>query len=499
MRSRLLLLVLSCGLALAACSRRGAAPLTLTLAQPASAVSLDPHLHDEEATYSTLSHFYSRLVTFGAELEVVPELALSWENPTDTLWRFRLRTGVLFHDGRPFTAEDAAATIRRAIALPGSKVAFYLQSVEEARAAEPDVLEVRTRYPYAVLLNKLALIDVVPRDAPLAPITAPVGTGPYRFVAGAAGQPVVGARFSRFFGPLPAWERVTVLPFPDERERGTAVSHGKADIAGRLSEDAWAEARSLPGQRMLSREGIGVTMLGFSVKPGSPFADVRVRRAVARAVDRRDLAASWKDAPPAVPMAQLVPPGVFGHSRDFRPEEPGEAAARALLAEAGHPGGLDATVLVPDSARSLAPRLAAQLARVGIRLKVDSRPWPGFYEAWNRSEFQACLFAWSAATTDISDVFDAILHSPGEGYGGSNHLGYSDPELDRLIEASNRTLDPYQRLSQVEAALVIFRRDVPVVPLLLRPHMYAIRPGLDWTPRRDRRIRAVDVKPAEAS
>ena len=498
MQSRLILLAVAFGLTLPACSRKGAPPRLLTLAQPASAVSLDPHLHDEEATYSTLSHFYSRLVTFGPELEVIPELALSWESPSETIWRFRLRTGVVFHDGRPFTAEDAVATIRRGMELPGSKVAFYLQSVAEARAVAPDLLEVQTRYPYAVLLNKLALIDVVPRDAPRTPITAPVGTGPYRFVAGAPGQPIEGERFGRFFGPLPAWERVTILPFPDERERATAVSQQKADIAGRLSEDAWAAARSLPGQRLLSRDGIGVTMLGLSTRPGSPFSDVRVRRALARAIDRRELAAAWTDAPPAVPMAQLVPPGVFGHSRHFRAEGPDEAAARALLAEAGHAGGVDARLLVPDSARSLAPRLVAQLERVGIRLTVDSRPWPTFYERWSRSEFEATLFAWSAATTDVSDVLDALLHSPRDGYGGSNHFGYADPELDRLIELSNRTLDPYQRLTKVESALEIYRRDLPVVPLLVRPHMYAIRPGLDWTPRRDRRIRASDVKPEEA-
>lgn len=490
---------LAASLALSGCSRGGGEPRELRLAFPASATSLDPHMHDEEATYSTLAHFYDRLVTFSPELEVTPLLALSWENPSDTVWRFRLKTGVKFHDGRDFTADDAAATLTRALTLPGSKVAFYLQPVESARALAPDLLEVKTRYPTAVLLNKLAFIDVVPRDAGSAPITRPVGTGPYRFVSGAPGQPVVGESFDAYHGARPAFRRVTILPFPDERARAAAVPEGKADLAGRLAEEHWDWAGRQANVRLLKREGVGVTMLGFSVRPGSPFADVRVRRAVALSVDRGRLAAPDSRPALAVPMAQVVPPGVFGHGREVSPEAPDLAGARSLLAAAGFGQGLSTTLLVPESSRPLAEAISGQVAAAGIRLTLDVRPWPEFYELWSEASFTSCLFAWTAATGDVSDVLDALLHRRGDGYGGSNHLGYANPELDLLIEQSDRTLDPYQRLSLVAQALRIVRDDVPVVPLVVRSHLYAVRPGLDWTPRRDRRIRAVDVKPAEGA
>ena len=172
-------------LSLVALSCRGRAPKDeIVLAQVTSVVSLDPHLHDEEATHSTLSHFYSSLVNFGPELDVVPELAVSWDNPSDTLWRFHLRSGVVFHDGRPLEAADVVASLRRALDMKESQVRYYLEAVEDVRATDGATVEISTRHPSAALLNKLVFVAIVPRDTPRTPITSPAGTGPYRFVSG---------------------------------------------------------------------------------------------------------------------------------------------------------------------------------------------------------------------------------------------------------------------------------------------------------------------------
>src|SRR5262249_43184878 len=105
----------------------------LVIGQLSSATVLDPHLQDDERTYSSLDHFYNKLVTYGSELQILPELATRWENLSDTVWRFHLRPGVVFHNGHPFGAEDVLATIRRAQSLPGSQVSYYVQAIRDIR------------------------------------------------------------------------------------------------------------------------------------------------------------------------------------------------------------------------------------------------------------------------------------------------------------------------------------------------------------------------------
>ena len=101
--------------AAAACQRaRPHAGSRIAIGLLTSATTLDPHLQDDERSYSTLDHFYDKLVAFGPEMQIVPGLAVRWENVSDTEWRFHLRRGVVFHDGRPFGAEDVRATILRA-------------------------------------------------------------------------------------------------------------------------------------------------------------------------------------------------------------------------------------------------------------------------------------------------------------------------------------------------------------------------------------------------
>lgn len=469
----------------------------LVLAQVTSAVSLDPYLHDESSTASTLSHFYDKLVGFSADMDVVPELAVSWTNPSDTLWRFRLRKGVLFHDGRPCEAADVAASLIRARDLPGSRARYYVQSIADAVAIDAETVEVTTRAPTSVLLNKLVFIAIVPRDTPMAPITRPIGTGPYRFVAGAPAQPVEGERFERYWGPKPAFRRFRVVGIPAAKELAAAVPDGGADVASGISAAHWDEASARKGVRMVAREGLSVTMLGASLRKGSPFSDQRVRRAMSLAIDRAALAGARRPAL-ATPMFQVVPPGVFGFVQDLAPERPDLDAARRLLAEAGLAAGLDAPFLVPEHNEPLGRAVAEQVARVGIRLAPTVLPWPEVYERWHRGEdvLFVFVFVWSAATGDASDVLDALFHSPENGYGGSNRFGYRSGELDSLVEAANRILDPYERLARVQQAMRVVRRDLPVIPLLSQANLYAVRPGLEWSPRRDRRLRAFDVKPA---
>src|SRR5512140_2968935 len=129
----------------------------LRIAQLTSAITLDPHRHDSTYASATLGHFYDRLVNFGPDRELVPELAVRWENPSDTTWRLHLRDGVVFHDGRPFGAEDVVASIVRARSSD-SHVRHYVQPVHDVRAIDRLTVELTTDGVAPVLLNAPAFV-----------------------------------------------------------------------------------------------------------------------------------------------------------------------------------------------------------------------------------------------------------------------------------------------------------------------------------------------------
>jgi peptide/nickel transport system substrate-binding protein len=468
-------------------------PRIVVIGQVTSAIGLDPHLHDEESTHSALSHFYERLVAFGPDLDIRPELAVQWTNPSDTVWRFTLRKGVLFHDGTPLTAEDVVASLRRAERMPGSQVIHYLKNVASVTALSSREVEVVTSSPSPLLLNKLAFVAVVPRSAPDQAISDPVGTGPYRFVSGAPREVLEGEAFERYWGPRPAFSRFRVVPLPDARSRAHAILEHRADVVSRFPFEFTSWARGRKGMTLASRVGLGVSFLGFSLREGSPYRDRKVREAFALAIDRaRMIDASEREH--TVNAEQFVPGAVFGYAPPSRPWVHDLVRARALLAEAGHRGGMDATLVLPDTQAGIGSHLGVLLGEAGVRVRVETLPWGDYYAKWSRGELDLFGFAYTAGTGDASDLLDAIFHTPSVSSGAQNTTGYSSAAFDLLVDDSGSILDPYERRRLMNEALAILREDLPAIPLVVRSNLYAVSDEITWTARQDRRVRAQDMR-----
>lgn len=476
---------------------RRAAPRTVVIGQVTSAIGLDPHLHDEESTHSALSHFYERLVAFGPDLDIRPELAVKWMNPSDTIWRFTLREGVLFHDGTPLTAQDVVASLQRATRLPGSQVGYYLQNVTRVAAIPPNDVEVVTSSPSPLLLNKLAFVAIVPRTAPDSPISYPLGTGPYRFVSGTPRQALEGEAFDRYWGPQPPFPRFRIVPLADAGSRAQAVVEGRADVVSRFPFGFTSWAGRQKGMHLTSRVGLGVAFLGFSLREGSPYRDRRVREAFALAIDRTRMIEPSERAY-TVNAEQFVPGSVFGSSPPSRPWVHDPARARALLAQAGHPKGMEATLVISDTQASLGTALVALLGEAGIRVRIETLPWDDYFARWTRRDLDLFGFAYAAGTGDASDLLEAVFHSPSASSGAHNTSGYSNAAFDRLVDEAGRLLDPYERRRLMSEALSILREDLPSIPLVVRSNLYAVRDDIAWSARQDRRLRAQDMRPRSA-
>ncbi|HEV8629736.1 MAG TPA: ABC transporter substrate-binding protein [Thermoanaerobaculia bacterium] len=469
--------------------RPASPPAPLRIATYSAPLGLDPHLKNEVLTFSILGNIFDALVSFDAQLRVRPALATSWENPNDLTWRFHLRPGVRFHDGRPLTADDVVASLERVRHHPRSGVGNYLVSVDRVRKLSASTIEITTRRPSPVLLNKLTFVYIVPRDAP-EEIRQPIGTGPYRFVSMDARRILLRAFTASWRGPPPVAE-VEMAIVPDAAARVAMLTRGEVDLIQEVKPELSDRVEQTRGCRLLASEGLLVEYL--AVRPDTPpFADLRVRRAIHLAVDRAALVADHLRGH-GLPIGQLVGRQVFGYAPDLQLPARDVATARRLLAEAGLPEGFAADLEFREG-RS-ADVLIRQLAEVGIRLRPVPRPWPEMYRRLQEGKVPVYFGGVLAGSADASDVFDSKVHSrdPEHGYGDSNWTGFSDPELDRLIEGSATTMDMLQRRAQLQAVMRRLMEDLPLVPLDNPYTLFGVCNGLRWEPRRDGMVEVFDI------
>lgn len=491
-------LLLGCGFSAAICAgiscRNGpAAPaFELRLAMDQDIVTVDPHQHDDSVTHSVLTNIYDPLVAFDREMKLRPALAMQWESPGDLVWRFHLRPNVRFHDGRLLTAADVKASLDRA---RRGKTAHYLAAVAEVIAFDDLTLEVRTSKPLPVLLNKMTVIGIVPADAP-DPIRNPVGTGAYRVVRYEAGRFLELAANDDFWGGRPRIRRATFQALPDPEERVRALARGEIQLAREIKARDMAKLDPRLPVKLVSRPGLAVNFLGVNFRTKSPLLERSIREGIFWALDPQEIIR--EAGLTAAPIDQLVPPSIFG----FLPEpdqsmrvRPDLAHATRLLKQAGYPEGFEiALEMSKAAANSTGQVIGRQLEKVGIRVRVVGLDWA---ELNSRLESQQSLFymiGWSCSG-DASDILEAVLHTPDGTYGRSNFGGYSNKELDRLIEEASDILQPNARLRILQGAMRLSLDELPLIPLYRRSRAYGAHSGLGFEPRQDGQVVLFELSP----
>ena len=465
-------------------------PDSLRIGLPGIPSSLDPHLQSENVAQTVSGNIFETLVTFDSDMRLRPQLAETWDNPSDRVWRFSLRSGITFHDGRPLTVNDVIASLQRAMDHPDSRQAGSLVAVEEIRRVDDRDIELVTSKPYPILLNRLAFLSIVPADAPQR-IEVPVGTGPYRFVDWEGDRIRLAAVEDhwRLQDLIPNVEYVSVS---DGGERADGLLAGELDLIDEVDVADISRLEAEPGLTVSSFVGLSVEYMHMDPSV-SPFDDARVREAVHWAVDRQGMVDALH-AGHAVPAGQMVSQNVFGHHPDLEPAAQDLDRARRLLAEAGYEDGLDLELDVREG-REIGPLLEA-LAEAGIRAHVTRRPWDETYKRITDRRAHFYYGAWVSTSGDAGDALDRKFHTRDKylGYGDANHAGYSNPELDRLIEKSNTVLDLRERQALLQEALQLARDDWVYVPILSRQEIYAGRAELKWRARLDSRLFAFEAR-----
>jgi peptide/nickel transport system substrate-binding protein len=437
-------------------------------------VSLDPHGHNEGVTGSVLSSVYEALVTHQPGVAIQPCLAKQWMTPDDTTWRFEIRDHVRFHDGRTMTVDDVVASLERAREDSGSTIATFLENIASVRSVEDAerTVEIRTSAPFPLLLTRLAMVAIVPRG--FSP-GRPIGTGPYRWMAGTTQGPVLLHRWEEYWGDKPPIEEVRVLFVSGEESLAELIAGGELDVMASVSEEYLARFGIGEGWRLERVPSAATTILGINVTR-APFSDPRVREALDLVIDRRALVAAAFPNMTAEPAVSIVPAEVFGFSAIGQGSVVDEARAKALVAEA-RPEGVRLQLVHSGGDEAVFHYLEAAFASLGFATEVVGIPYEELYQRIERSANDLYLFGWNFRFGDASDFLDAVAHSrdPGRLLGLLNGSGYSDAELDSWIERAGREPSTSKRLELLHWSLARLARDRPYLPLFHTSRLILVR------------------------
>ena len=484
-----------------------ASATTLRIASGFDPQSMDPH------TLALLYHtrvwtqVYESLISRDEKFEIEPGLATSWQALSPTQWRFKLRPDVKFHDGTPFTADDAVFSIERAMG-PTSQRAFALKGIKAVKKVDDLTIDVLLEQPDAVLPQKFFLVAMMSKawcvkhgveksqdfngKQETFAVRNANGTGPYQLERYEPDVKVVLKRNPAWWGRHDAKrlgnvDDVSFVPIKSDATRLAALSSGEIDLVldppfqdvQRLQADARLAVLQEPdlGQQYFTFDQARDELPDSDVKGRNPFKDVRVRQAVYHAINV-DLIVK------KVLHGQGTPTGAFLSTRvDGSVAELDKrlsydpAKAKALLAEAGYPNGFSVTLDCVNIAyrENVCQAASAMLTQVGIRTTLRSSPTNQFFPKLSMGTASFIEFGWTP-TTDAWLSLNALFHTYEKTGAGTFNAGrYSNKKLDELIDGIRVEPDLKLRRAKVAVALSMVADALPYVPLYRRTLSWAMK------------------------
>ncbi len=498
----------------------------LTIGLASEPTSMDPHYHNLTPNNSLLSHIYDALVMQDEKQNLVPGLAVSWRPVDETTWEFKLRRGVKFHDGSPFTADDVIFTFQRAPDVEGSPSSFGTYTKGKTLVKVDDyTLLIKTERPYPLMPQDVSTVMIISRKNGEGARTADynsgkaaIGTGRYKFAEYVPGDRIVMERNEAWWGNKPEWTRVTFKPIKSGPSRVAALLAGDVDI---IEQTPTVDIERLEKNPKLNlSQGISNRVIYLHLdharddspfvraKDGSPIKnplkDRRVRLAISKAINRDAIVSRVMEGL-AIKAGQLLPEGFFGVSKNLEPVAYDPAGAKRLLAEAGYPDGFRLTLHGPNDRyindAKIAEAIGQMLTRIGIATEVVTMPRSVYFKRASRGgpggtpEFSFILVGWGSGTGEASSPLKSLIHTydKARGFGASNRGRYSNPEVDRLIEDALATVDDARRAALLARATEIAIEDVAIIPLHYQVNTWASKKGIKYKPRTDERTVAYSV------
>lgn len=512
-----------------------AAMLAAAMSLPASAVmaadlkvgmnaepsAIDPHYHNLGPNNAMAQNIFSRLIEQDEKQRLNPGLALSWKPIDDLTWEFKLRKGVKFHDGTPFTADDVIFTFERAPNVPNSPSSFGTYTKGKTAVKIDDfTVQFKTKKPYPLMPQDVSNVSIISVKSAKGATTADFnsgkatnGTGPFKFVKWVPGDVIELTKNADYWGAKSEWDNVTIKTIKSGPGRVAALLAGDVDFIdnvpptdiSRLKKEANIQLSQGISNRVIYlhmdqfREDSPFATAKDGSKIKNPLLDVRVRRAISKAINR-DLIVDRVMEGVAVPAGQLLPDGFFGVSPNMPPEKYDPDGAKKLLAEAGYPDGFKLTIHGPNDRyindAKIAEAIAQMLSAIGVETSPVTMPKAVYFKRASRGgankspEFSFVLVGWGAGTGEASSPLKSLLHTydKSQGFGSSNRGRHSDPATDKMIEDALATVDDKKRSDLlIKATELAVGQRLGIIPLHYQVNTWAARKGISYKARTDER------------
>ena len=469
--------------------------------------SMNPHAFSSDANLSYMSNFFDGLLQRPApDGKLSPALAVKWERLDAVTWKFDLRKGVTFHNGNAFTAADVKFTFERMKDPQYSKLLNIANSIASIETPDDYTVIFKNVKPvpwFAETMHQNFIIDMESsKDRDDGDYnTKPIGTGAYKLVEWVKGSYVSLAANEDYWEGAPKYKSVEIRPITEEATRFAALAGKQADIVNGVPVSLIDRIEKMAHVELISRPARRAIYMDISNMKGTPFEDIRVRKAIAHAINEDEIIEKVMRGQ-ATATAQVPDVPTVGYLPGLKrlPYDP--AKAKQLLAEAGYPDGFDITVAGPNDRyvndEKICEAVAKYLAKVGLNVNLDVKPKSIFFDELSEFKHQFYLIGWFDGSFDFGRSAEKLLHTvdKDKGMGAYNGTKYSNPEIDKMIIESSSIIDRAEREKALQAINKKSVEDVAWIPLHYQQDIFAVVKGKDvkFTPRSDRWIVAKEIK-----
>ena len=467
----------------------------------------------QAAVYDSLVWYNSR--TFRPE----PILATGWKQLTPTQLRLNLRTGVKFHDGSPFTADDALFSIERAMSKT-SNYQVYTNGIDHVVKVDAHTIDIFTKDPNPVLLNQLTELrmmnkawaekhkSVMPNDIKTKDETFSQrnanGTGPFMLKEWQPDQKLVLVRNPSWWGKTDGnVTEIIYTPVKNVSTRMAALLSGEVDFVLDPSPQDLPRIRSNPDLKVIDGPENRTIFFGMdqhrdelpgsNIKGKNPLKDARVRKALYQAIDINTIArVTLRDL--GQPTGALIAPQVNGWTEAVHKRYPYDVeAAKKLLADAGYRDGFEVNFSCPNNRyindEQICQAVTSMWAKIGVRARLRTEPLTTYFPMIQRYEASIYMLGLGVPTFDAFYSLQSLVRSVGTGGDGNYNVGrYSNPQIDALIERARKETDLSLRTELITRALVMANEDLAYLPLHNQVIPWAMKKSVDVIHRADNRI-----------
>ncbi|CAN5323984.1 ABC transporter substrate-binding protein [soil metagenome] len=467
---------------------------TLTYVSDSEPENISPYHNNLREGVIIARHVFDNLIYRDpATGKYGPQLATEWKWVDDTTLDLTIRKGVVFHNGDPLTADDVVWTLNYVVS-PEAKVVTK-QNVDWIKSAEKigdDHVRIHLVGPFPAAIEYLAGPVVIYPQAYFKKVgidgfsKAPIGSGPYRITSAEAGKTVTMEKNTKYWdgSPLgkPSIGKLVFRVIPDAETRLAELMTGGVDWIWRVPKDQAQQLGAVPNITVLSAETMRVGFLHFDALGRTPAAeplkDVRVRQAIAYAIDRKSMldnlvggGARVMNSACFIDQVGCVDKGVPVY--DYNP-----AKAKALLAEAGYPNGFKTEIYVYRD-REIAEAMIGYLRAVGIEANLNFQKYAAIRESARGGKVPIYFQTWGSFSVMDVSAFTGVWFK-----GDADDMSH-DIAVQNMLKTADTTVDPDKRLKLYADGLKVIAEKEYIMPMFSYPANYAFTSDLAFTGQPD--------------